>query len=332
MPLDAPTETRADRLHAAISTTLDGFYSAVDEASFERRAGHVRLLFRSVPVPIFNGALVEAEPSTGIADSIREVEERGLPCGVQVRAARHPDVEEKVVRLGLTARVPMPGMTVSPDELADARAPGLEIVRVEDEEGLADAARVAAAGGGAPLEFMLALYAPGLLQLAGLAVYLGRVDGETVTTGIGYQTDKDVAIFSVATPPEHRRRGYGGAITAHAARAAFENGADVAWLQTSKIGESVYRGLGFRQVEMHFMLGRPSPQRSWAPLSDSIGSKSKSNPQCRGPSAATAWGEASCALRGRPSTATASPTARSVLTRGSPLRSSTSSTMSGLQT
>jgi ribosomal protein S18 acetylase RimI-like enzyme len=77
---------------------------------------------------------------------------------------------------------------------------------------------------------MLGLYAPGLLQLAGFAVYLGYVDGKTVATAIGYQTDKDVAIFSVATPPEHRRRGHGGAITAHAARAAFENGADLAWL------------------------------------------------------------------------------------------------------
>lgn len=260
--LDASTLTRAHRLHAAISTTFEGFYSAIDEASFERRAGHVRLLFPSVPIRIFNGVVVESEPCSGIADSIREVEERGLPCGVQVRAARHPDVEEEAAQLGLTARIPMPGMTVSPDELADARAPGLDIVRVEDEEGLAEAARVAAAGGGAPLEFMLALYAPGLPQLAGFAVYLGRVDGETVTTAMGYQTSKDVAIFSVSTPPEQRRRGYGAAITAHAACAAFENGADLAWLQTSEIGESVYRGLGFRHVEMHVMLGRPSPQLS----------------------------------------------------------------------
>ena len=134
--LDASKLTRADRLHAAISTTFEGVYSAIDEASFERRAGHVRLLFPSVPIRIFNGVVVESEPCSGIADSIREVEERGGPCGVQVRAARHPAVEEEAAQLGLTARIPMPGMTVSPDELVDARAPGLDIVRVEDEEGL----------------------------------------------------------------------------------------------------------------------------------------------------------------------------------------------------
>jgi ribosomal protein S18 acetylase RimI-like enzyme len=252
---------RADRLHAAISTTFEGFYSVIDDASFERRAGHARLLFPAVPIRVFNGVIVESQPCSGVAESIREVEERGVPCGVQLRATRHRDVEAEAERLGFTARIPMPGMAVSAEELADARAPGLEISRAADEKGLADAARVAAAGSGAPLALMRPLYAPAFLRLAGSAVYVGRVDGETVTTAIGYQTGTDVAIFSVGTPPEHRRRGYGGAITAHAARAAFENGADLAWLQTSEIGESVYRRLGFRHVELHFLLHRPGRAR-----------------------------------------------------------------------
>ena len=206
--------------------------------------------------------LVESEPCSGIADSIGEVEERGFRCGLQVRAGRHPDFEQEAAELGLTARFPLPGMAVSPEELTDERAPELEIVRVDDEEGLADAARVAAAGNGVPLDLIRALYAPGLLQLDGFAVYLGRADSVTVTTAMRYLTNNDVGIFNVATPPAHRRRGYGSAITAHAARAGFENGADLAWLQTSEIGESVYRGLGFRHVELHFLLARPSPQRS----------------------------------------------------------------------
>jgi ribosomal protein S18 acetylase RimI-like enzyme len=250
--------TPADRLHTALSTTLEGFYSVVKGASFERRTGHVRLLFPSVPFRIFNGVLVESEPCTGIADSIREVEEHGVPFGVQVRSARHPAAEEEATRLGLTERQPLPGMTATPDELAGVEVPGLEIVRVEDEKGLIDAAQVAGAGFEAPNDLLQPLYAPEVLGLDGLAVYLGRVEGETVTTGIGYQTGRDVAIFSVATPPQHRRHGYGAAVTAHAARAGFENGADMAWLQTSELGESVYRGLGFRHVEMHVMLARPS--------------------------------------------------------------------------
>jgi len=156
----------------------------------------------------------------------------------------------------------MPGMTLSPGDLADVRALGLDVVRVENEEDLEGAAQVAAVGSGAPLAFMLPLYAPALLQLAGFAVYVGRVGGEMVTTAMGYQVDEEVAIFSVATSPAHRRRGYGSVVTARAARAGFDGGADLAWLQTSEIGESVYRELGFRHAAMHFMLARPTPRRS----------------------------------------------------------------------
>jgi ribosomal protein S18 acetylase RimI-like enzyme len=250
-------EERADRLHAAISTTFEGFYGAVEDASFERRRGHVRLLFPAVPIRIFNGVVVESEPCGGIAESVREVEGHAVPCGVLAREGRHPAVEAEVAQLGLTERDPMPGMTVAPDELADPRVSGLEVARVEDEVGLAEAARTAAAGDAAAAEVLQPLYAPEILELAGNSVYLGGVDGETVATAIGYQTGRDVAIFSVATLPDHRRRGYGAAITAHACREGFANGADLAWLQTSPIGEPVYRRLGFQHVVMHLMLGRP---------------------------------------------------------------------------
>ena len=172
---------------------------------------------------------MESEPCSGIAESILEVEQCGLPCGVQLSAGKHPGVEDEAGRLGFATRTPMPGMTLSPGDLADVRALGLDVVRVENEEDLEGAARVAAVGSGAPLEFMLPLYAPALLQLAGFAVYVGRVGGEMVTTAMGYQVDDEVAIFSVATSPAHRRRGYGSVVTARAARAGFDGGADLAW-------------------------------------------------------------------------------------------------------
>jgi predicted GNAT family acetyltransferase len=77
---------------------------------------------------------------------------------------------------------------------------------------------------------------------------------------MGYRTGREGAIFSVATPAEHRRHGYGAAITAFATRSLFESGADLAWLQTTPIGERVYYRLGFRQVANHILLSRPSAQ------------------------------------------------------------------------
>lgn len=258
--MSALTRARADRLHNALSATFEGIFSAIGGATFERRAGHLRLLFPSVPIAVFNGVVVESEPCSGIAQSVRDVEELGVPCGIQIRANTHAAIETDAEQLGFTARAPMPGMTASPDELVAARAPGLRIGRVEDEAGLVEAARISAAVSSAPLEWMSALFAPELLELPGFAVHLGWVDGEAVTVAMGYRTHADVGIFNVGTPSQHRRRGYGSAITAHAARAGFDEGADLAWLQTSELGEPVYRSLGFGHVEIHYLLRRPGPQ------------------------------------------------------------------------
>jgi ribosomal protein S18 acetylase RimI-like enzyme len=255
--IDASTEG-ADRLHAAVSATFEGLFSVLEEANFERREGHSRLFLPSVPLALFNGVIVESEPCSAIADSIREVEAAGVPCGVQLRAGhRHDEVDAELARLGFTLRRPLPGMTLAPDELADVRVDGLTIDRACDEAALAEAALVAATGFAAPVEAIKPLYAAAVLSLDGFAVYLGRVAGEAVTTGMGYRHGREVAIFSVATPPEHRRRGYGGAISAHAARMGFEQGADLGWLQTSELGEPVYRRLGFQHVVMHSLLTRP---------------------------------------------------------------------------
>jgi ribosomal protein S18 acetylase RimI-like enzyme len=252
---------RAGRLHAALSATFEGLHSTVGGASFERRTGHVRLLLPTVPIAIFNGVLVESEPCSGVGDSISEVEERGLPCGVQLREGQHPEVEAEARAMGLTERTPMPGMTLAFEELVEASCDGLEISRVEDEAGLLDAAKVTAGGFGAPPAVLQALYLE-VVELDGMSIYLGRVEAEAVTTAIGYRTGREGAIFNVATPAEHRRHGYGAAITAFATRSLFESGSDLAWLQTSPIGERVYYRLGFRQVANHILLSRPNPQSS----------------------------------------------------------------------
>jgi ribosomal protein S18 acetylase RimI-like enzyme len=232
----------------------------VPDASFDRREGHARVLLPAVPLPLFNGVVVESKRCSGIFDSIREVEATGVPCGVQLRDAWSPEAEADVARLGFTMRTPMPGMAVPADGLADAGVDELSTARATDAAALAEAARVAAAAFEAPLEAIAPLYSAAVLAVEGFAVYVGRRGGQAVTTGMGYRLGREVAIFSVATPPEYRRRGYGGAISAHAARMGFEDGADLAWLQTSPLGERVYRRLGFRHVVMHSLLTRPASQ------------------------------------------------------------------------
>jgi predicted acetyltransferase len=60
-----------------------------------------------------------------------------------------------------------------------------------------------------------------------------------------------VGIFNVATPKSHRGNGYGTAVTSRAVVEGFSAGAAFAYLQSSAIGESVYRRLGFEQVSTY---------------------------------------------------------------------------------
>jgi predicted acetyltransferase len=64
-------------------------------------------------------------------------------------------------------------------------------------------------------------------------------------------------VFNVATPRQHRGRGYGAAVTARAVRDGFRAGASLAFLQASDAGFGVYRRLGFRHVEDYVLLTRP---------------------------------------------------------------------------
>jgi GNAT superfamily N-acetyltransferase len=215
------------------------------------------MLVPSVRRALFNGVVIEGEPCSGIAQSIAEVEVRGLPCGVQFRTDRHPDAEDEATALGLTVRTELPGMALIRGDLVDAMVGGLQIDRVEDEERLVEAARVTAAGFEVPMEMMSGLFAPELLG-SGMTYYIGRVDSNPVAAAVRFQTGDDVGIFGVATPPAYRRRGYGAALSAHAVRCGFEAGAEMTWLQTSPMAESIYRTLGFQRVVLHAMLTRPT--------------------------------------------------------------------------
>jgi GNAT superfamily N-acetyltransferase len=141
------------------------------------------------------------------------------------------------------------GMVTTPMEFVPAAAASgarLEVHAVQDLEGLEDARQVAIAGDGSgPL---LALYEPEVAAIPGVRIYVGRVEGRPVTTATGWTANAATGIFQVATPPAHRRRGYGGAVTSRAVLDGFAAGADLAWLQPSPSGERLYRKLGFRKV------------------------------------------------------------------------------------
>jgi GNAT superfamily N-acetyltransferase len=71
-------------------------------------------------------------------------------------------------------------------------------------------------------------------------------DGRAVGTAGLRRRGRGASLFAISVPPSLRGRGIGAALTAHAARAAFDLGAELVQLQASAAGLPVYERAGFR--------------------------------------------------------------------------------------
>jgi GNAT superfamily N-acetyltransferase len=249
--------TEAERLHEALRGAFERLCGLFDDARFERRGGYDFIAFPPIPIAQFNGVWpLDDRTAPALSAALTELDELGLPSSVQVRRGRTPAFETEARRLGFTNELELPGMAAHADDVPAPETNGLAISRVSGGPDLDDALETVAAGFGAPASAMAPLYTPDVVALDSLSLYLGRADGAPVSTSVGLDVDDTVGIFNVATPPEHRGRGYGAALTATAAREGFGNGAELAWLQSSAMGHSVYERLGFRDIATYVLLTR----------------------------------------------------------------------------
>jgi ribosomal protein S18 acetylase RimI-like enzyme len=240
--------------HEPLEQALEQLAGVLEEARYERRDGYSFLAFPTFPVRDLNGMWVDSDAAAAHIEAAREdARELGTPFGIMVREGRSLGVEQRAMELGFEPTVRMPGMAVTPDELQDPSASNVQVLRVETADGLAQALAVGAVGFGISAELVASVYSLEVAALDGLRYYLARVDGRDVATAAGFTLGGATAIFSVATPPEHRGKGYGSAVTAHAVRDGFAAGAQFATLQSSAMGESVYRRLGFREFERYVL-------------------------------------------------------------------------------
>jgi hypothetical protein len=247
-----------ERLHTALSVAWERLCDVLEGARFEHRDGYVWTVCPSVPVPQFNGVWpIDDSAAPALEPALAAISDLGLPYSLLVRAGRTPGFEEEAERLGLVVQTEMPGMLVERDELQNVEAEGLQLIRVHSGDGLAQALTIAVEGFGAPPEIFAPLYTPEVVEVEGLEIYVGRAGEVDVTTGVGFTVGDAVGIFTVATPPAHRGRGYGAAVTACAALEGFAAGAKFAFLQSSALGYRVYERLGFREVERYVLYTAP---------------------------------------------------------------------------
>jgi GNAT superfamily N-acetyltransferase len=248
----------ADRLHETFESVAERLAGVLEGARFERGDGYCFMAFPNFPIRDLNGVWADTDAAAGELEARRaQARELGTPFIVMTRTGKTPAVETTARELGLTREVRFPGMALTAADLNEP-ATELQVIRVETADGLAQALAVGASGFGVSADLVASIYSLEVAELEGLETYLGRVDGRDVCTAVGFTIGETTGIFSVATPEEHRGRGYGAAITAQAVRDGFDSGANLAGLQSSPLGESVYRRLGFREVETYTLFAPPA--------------------------------------------------------------------------
>jgi ribosomal protein S18 acetylase RimI-like enzyme len=242
--------------HRALVELWTKLYAEIDGTRFEARSDLIVAVCPGFSEPPFNGAWVETDSQAAVdalPAAISEVEAAGERPWVQCRSGHERTlVAARALRLTHVER--LPGMTARPGELV---ATGVELdVALVSGDDLEESIAVLAAAFGEPQAFFARLSEP-MLRLPGARWYVGRRAGAIVSTALGVTIGGATGIFNVATLPEHRGRGYGGALTVRAARDGFAEGAEFAYLHSSEIGHSLYRRLGFRDVEEYVVLARP---------------------------------------------------------------------------
>lgn len=95
-----------------------------------------------------------------------------------------------------------------------------------------------------------------ILSMTGICEIWGFLGEELVAGAAMISTPPVAGIYAVFVEQEHRRQGFGAAVTWAAIRSGLEMGANSAWLGSTEIALSMYQGMGFVQVGEYQMLER----------------------------------------------------------------------------
>lgn len=219
-----------------------------------------------VDFPTFNAALLSA-PVADATELGRRVTlaavhfgARRLPwslwaCVDWLGSALQPALPAALARAGLGTAAELTGMIADVLVPPSRDLPELDCRNAADEPTRRAFAQILSAVFGVPLALACDIYGGDRLWRNGLAGCVGFVNGRPVATAATLIAADAVGVYSVATLPEHRRRGYGEAITRLAlGRACQASGLRRRVLQASDSGLPLYQRMGFRAVT-RFVIG-----------------------------------------------------------------------------
>jgi GNAT superfamily N-acetyltransferase len=230
------------------------------------RTGGVVTLLTGLPMDWFNQILIEGEHTTpaAVLDAVIHARAQGIEFVVRLRQAIDDRFIPTLIQAGLESGSPetvTPGMVAFPidrDVIAKQALPELDIQRVTDAAGIDAHRQTTTAGFGADPELAQGTVCADLLDRPDCVVYVGYADGNPVVSGLGWRSGRTTGVYSIATIPSARRRGYAAAMTARVVADGALAGCDVAALQASEMGRPIYERLGFRTVITYAAYANPT--------------------------------------------------------------------------
>lgn len=210
-----------------------------------------------LPAAFFNGVFAAGpvdDPDQLIADATAFMAERGVPWLLWVREGVDDALLDAGRRAGLTDAGGPLAMALPAIPKIPPLPDGLEIAVVRDVAGLEVARDLCARGFEVPREFLDVFVAESMLDDPSVVMVTGSVDDVPVSTALVGVTGTTAGIYNVATPPEHRRLGYGEALTWAAVAEGARLGCDHSTLQASPMGAPVYRRMGYLDVGTYVQL------------------------------------------------------------------------------
>ena len=255
--------TEAAVLVRALAASVMGLAGRIDGLEVELQDGWCVCTCPGLPIPPFCGILAldpaaDRRLAASLAGLVDGFDRHRMPPWLLLADGAFPESERAARDLGLTESVELPGMVLVPGELAAPRPVDAAVRRIT--AAAADRRRfaeTAAAGFGIPPAAAELITRAAAVDTPGIAYYLADTAAGAAACAIGYLVDDTLGVYVVGTLPDRRRRGLGGAIVARAVSDGFARGARLAYLQSSPIGLSMYRQLGFREVSRQLRLCRP---------------------------------------------------------------------------
>jgi GNAT superfamily N-acetyltransferase len=150
---------------------------------------------------------------------------------------------------GLRLSSEMPGMATKRIQQAARNLPKIEVRRVQTAAILNDFRAIGSNCFHVPISWFSEVFDERITGRHSFVCWVGYQDGAPVATAASVASDGALGIYNVATAPEHRKRGYGEAITRYAVQAGVRDG-DMGQivLQSTSAGRRIYERMGFEPV------------------------------------------------------------------------------------